>query len=316
MGGYPRFMTRNLGPRLAVTAMLAFCSVWVTSQMSPKDKDPAPPTGPTKDDIPKAKAISIAQSAMKTFGFSSAAVSSAAFSYPRNRMQAGTWLVRCGPSVLVAIHGRSGMVLEITDQKALDAVSHERMKRRAKGEVAKPVIDPMKLPASFLLSPKSKLSFNNKPNQYNCDTIGWKAMAHLKEMPAGMPIVNAENLIMLEFDPRNGDLLSFGRTCAYAIPAASPKLAAAKAKAIAAKAKLELRRGARNAEGTAPMLGFLAPAGQRGQARNDGALSLVWIVPLPKSEIWVDASTGKVLGGRDTTAATGPRRQGSRIGIG
>jgi hypothetical protein len=268
------------------------------SQLTPRLDDPPPAKPPTKQDITKQKAISIAIAALKSCGMSSTQKPNAIFSYPRFGMTSGTWQVNFGREIFLGIHGRTGTVLEIESRAALDRVSLVRMRNRGKGNVVRPVFDPLKPPVQFLLTPKSKLVITNKATQYNVDTTGWKAMAHLRELPNGLPIVNAENQVEFVFDPTNGKLLSFSRRCVYQVPSATPSVPAARAINLAKASTKQLRRGPKLNRSGKPELGYVANQGRSGP-QMDGKLALAWIVPLPDKEIWVNAMTGGILGGTD-----------------
>lgn len=302
---------------LAILMAAAIAEGQATPSMLPPPQDLKPGPG----DIPSSKAITVAREFLRSINVDPGTLpAKAIYNQPAPDMPGNTWLVMFGDQIGVTVRAQSGRVVNYAHFKRSGEVNHARMMavRKDPGPRAAPAFKMP--PATMLLAPKCTFLdyFERKPIAHPVIVSkGWTLRVAAIEYPNGRPIVNGQSEIWLDFDPRDGTCIGFARSVDTKVPADAIKVTASQASRAASKAKNDLPNGqATSAVAKSPFLAYMFPAGERGRPDRTAPLRLVWVVPSGDKEVWVDASSAAIVGGKKFGNAPGRGGQASRARIG
>lgn len=208
---------------------------------------------------------------------------------------ASQWIVSFPGRIEIRVSAQTGRILRFSDIAALDQISRAQMYSHR--DLFLSAVPPQlgAPPSGCLASVNSELSVGGRA------ILSLKANGTYIERPGGLDVVNSEDRLVLQFYPRDGRLILFDRSLDVLYPRTKPKLDAASAERIASKASgVKYSKGAARKLGAPRLALFLVPHPKPKDSEyhpEADRLMLVWQVGVHDRELWVDAQSGRVLGG-------------------
>ena len=207
------------------------------------------------------------------------------------------WVVDAGPYELT-VSGQTGRILRFANIPALDAISKAQMFSHTSAfeGAVKPLISSP--PSVCMTGKKSTLTRSGK-------VIGaLRPSGTYIEFVDGIPVTNATDTVVFQFEPKKGIPILFSRALDFTIKPSAVQISLAQAKKIASKvpiAKLARVMELPESDNAPAEIGyFFDKPAHSDHSRYVGSVTQAvrcWTIRTKSLTIWIDASNGRFLAG-------------------